>query len=72
MNGTAVRWWLLLLRKPGQWMEFDAAAMGVTQKTLFNYIEIENMRAGGRYKACSIDPNRVGVRRVHSPGGRHG
>ena len=65
MNGVSVRYWLLLLRKPGQWMEFDAAEMGVTRKSLLNRIEIESMRAGGRYKACTIGDTRVGVRRVH-------
>lgn len=71
MNGKSVRYWLLMLRKPGQWIEFDAAAMGVTQKTLFDYVELENRRANGRYKACSIDDNRIGVRFVHPAGGKH-
>lgn len=68
MNGMSVRFWLLLLRKPGQWIEFDAAEMGVKVDTLFNYIEIENSHSGGRYKACRLDGQRVGVRRVHAGG----
>lgn len=51
-------------------MEFDARVYGITLKTLFAYIEAESVRAGGRYKASSIDGNRVVVRRVHA-GGKH-
>jgi hypothetical protein len=70
LNGASVRYWLLLLTKPGQCIEFDAAQLGVTVKTLFNYIEIENGRSGGRYKACSTGGTGVGVRRVHAGGDR--
>lgn len=70
MGAASVRYWLLMLRKPGQWMEFDAAQLGVTVKTLFNYIETENGRSGGRYKACSTGGTGVGVRRVRTGGER--
>lgn len=69
MKGVTVRYWLLLLRKPGQWMEFDAADFGVKVDTLVNYIDIENMRSGGRYKSCSMGGTRVGVRRVNTGNG---
>ena len=45
-------------------MEFDAAEMGVKVKTLFACIEAENRQSGGRYKACRLDGQRIGVRRV--------
>ena len=63
-----LNYWLLLLRKPGQWMEFDAAELGISRKTLLNYIEVENMRTGGRYKVSAIKGDRIGVRRVHAGG----
>jgi hypothetical protein len=71
LNGVCIRYWLLLLQKPGQWIEFDARQYGITIKTLFAYIEAESIRAGGRYKAYSIGLSRVGVRLLRTQGGKH-
>ena len=72
VNGQAVRYWLLLLQNPGEWIEFNACDYGITVKTLFAYIEAESFRSGGIYRACRIDTWRVGVRRVQPAGGGHG
>ena len=67
-----IRYWLLLLQKPGQWIEFDATQYGITLKTLFAYIEAESSRAGGRYKAYRLGRYRVGVRLLRTKRSEHG
>lgn len=71
MNAGSVRYWLLLLRKPGQCMVFDAREYGITVKTLVAYIEACSGRRGGVFKTCRIGNWLVGVRRVRTSGGEH-
>lgn len=73
MNGTAIRWWLLLLRKPGDFMVFEPADFGITRKTLVNYVNtISARRTFGCYKTFRCEGERVGVRFVLPAGGEHG
>lgn len=72
MNGQAVRWWLLLLRKPGDWIEFEPADFGITRKTLVNYVNtISARRTETVYKTFRGKGERVGVRLVLPAGGNH-
>ena len=73
MNGTAVRWWLLLLQKPGDWIEFDPAELGITRKTLISYVNtISARRTETVYKTFRSKGDRVGVRLVLPIGGCRG
>lgn len=73
MNGTAVRWWLLLLQKPGDWIEFEPAELGITRKTLVNYVNtISARRTESFYSTFRGTGQRVGVRLVLPAGGEHG
>lgn len=70
MNGTAVRWWLLLLRKPGDWIEFEPEDFGITRKSLVNYVNtISARRTTSFYKTFRGEGQKVGVRLVHPAGG---
>lgn len=72
MNGTAVRWWLLLLQKPGDWIEFEPADYGITRKTLVNYVNtISACRTQSFFKTFRTEGERVGVRLVRPVGDTH-
>lgn len=68
----AIANWLLLLARPGQFMEFSIAEMGVKPKSARNYVHNANMAGPRRYRArISSDRARLVVQRLTdvSPGG---